>query len=69
MDPTATGKKYDPLTHLWESEKFNRQNGVEAHKRALQFARRQGRAPDAGCGCTRRFIDLLPAEGLSLIHI
>ena len=34
MDPTETGKKYDTLTHLWESEKFNRQNGVEAHKRA-----------------------------------
>lgn len=43
MDPTETGKKYDTLTHLWESEKFNRQNGVEAHKRALQFVRRKGR--------------------------
>ncbi|EDX88106.1 trans-aconitate 2-methyltransferase [Alcanivorax sp. DG881] len=65
MDPTETGKKYDTLTHLWESEKFNRQNGVEAHKRALQFVRRKGRALDVGCGCTGRFIDLLQEQGFT----
>lgn len=65
MDPTETGSKYDTLTHLWESDKFNRQNGIEQHKRALQFVRQRGRALDVGCGCTGRFIDLLQAEGFT----
>ena len=65
MNPTETGKKYDTITHLWESEKFNRQNGVEAHKRALQFVRRRGRALDVGGGGTGRFIDLLQEQGFT----
>ncbi len=63
MNPVETGKKYDTITHLWESDRFNRDNGMAAHRRALQFVTQQGRALDVGCGCTGRFIDLLLEEG------
>ena len=63
MEPIETGKKYDTITHLWESDKFNRQNGIEQHRRAMQFVSHKGRALDVGCGCTGRFIDLMKEEG------
>ena len=63
MKPEQIGKAYDQITHLWESDDFNRNNGIEAHKRALSFVKNQGKALDIGCGCTGRFIDLLMEEG------
>lgn len=65
MEPKEIGKAYDQITHLWESEKFNRNNGIEAHKRAINFVKKSGKALDVGCGCTGRFIDLLASEGFS----
>ncbi len=65
MNPQEIGQIYDKITHLWESEDFNRKNGIEQHKRALSFAKNKGRALDVGCGCTGRFIDLLQNEGFS----
>ncbi|MGP5326202.1 class I SAM-dependent methyltransferase [Vreelandella titanicae] len=62
MTPTDIGSAYDQITHLWESEKFNLANGVEAHKRALSFVKGRGKALDIGCGCTGRFIDFLQQE-------
>ena len=59
MNPSDIGKAYDEITHLWESEKFNRSNGIEQHKRAIAFSENTGHALDIGCGCTGRFIDLL----------
>ncbi len=71
MKPSEIGKAYDKITHLWESEKFNRKNGIEAHKRAIAFVKKRGFALDVGCGCTGRFIDLLlenefTAEGVDI---
>lgn len=65
MNPRQTGKAYDQITHLWEHEGFNRNNGIEQHKRAIAFSENKGNALDVGCGCTGRFIDLLQSEGFS----
>jgi predicted TPR repeat methyltransferase len=59
MNPSDIGKAYDQITHLWESDKFDRTNGIEAHKRAIAFAKNRGGALDVGSGCSGRFIDLL----------
>ena len=65
MNPIDIGKAYDEIAHLWESEKFNRENGIAQHKKAMQFAKNTGSALDIGCGCTGRLIDLLIANGFS----
>lgn len=62
MNPIDIGKAYNQITHLWQSDKFNRENGIEAHKRAIQFVNSRNAALDVGCGCTGRFFDLLRAE-------
>jgi len=62
MKPSDTAKAYDQITHLWENEEFNRNNGIEQHNRAIAFVKNRGNALDVGCGCTGRFIDLLCNE-------
>ncbi|HDY85593.1 MAG TPA: class I SAM-dependent methyltransferase [Methylophaga aminisulfidivorans] len=66
MNPDDIGNAYDTITHLWQREGFNRNNGIEAHKRAINFTDNRGNALDVGCGCTGRFIDLLQTEGFSV---
>lgn len=63
MKPTDIAKAYNQITHLWEREEFNRENGIEQHRRAITFVKNRGAALDVGCGCTGRFMDLLQAEG------
>jgi SAM-dependent methyltransferase len=63
MNPPDIGKAYNQITHLWESDGFDRSNGIEQHERAISFANGRGKALDVGCGCTGRFIDLLLNEG------
>ncbi len=63
MNPSEIGKAYNQITHLWESEKFNRKNGIEQHEKAISFVENRGNALDIGCGCTGRFIDLLLSKG------
>ena len=65
MEPTKIGEAYDQITHLWESDKFNRENGIAEHKRAISFVQYKGKALDVGCGCTGRFIDLLLDQGFT----
>ena len=65
MEPTKIGEAYDQITHLWESDKFNRENGITQHKRAISFVQHKGKALDVGCGCTGRFIDLLLDQGFT----
>ena len=65
--PEKTAKAHDQITHLWIDDKFNRSNGIEAHKKALQFRSSDSPAKNAldiGCGCTGRFFDLLIEEGI-----
>ncbi len=63
MKPEEIGKAYNQITELWQSDSFNRNNGIEQHQRALTFVKDKGKALDVGCGCTGRFIDLLLSEG------
>ena len=65
MEPTKIGKAYDQITHLWESDKLNRENGIAQHKRAISFVQHKGKALDVGCGCTGRFTDLLLDQGFT----
>tara|TARA_R110000782_G_scaffold39043_7_gene91074 strand:- start:2049 stop:2648 length:600 start_codon:yes stop_codon:yes gene_type:complete len=65
MNPSDIGKAYNEITHLWESDDFDRNNGIEQHKRAISFVTNKGKALDVGCGCTGRFIDLFLEEGFS----
>lgn len=65
MNPQEIGKAYDQITHLWEREGFNRENGIGQHKRAISFVKKRGKALDIGCGSTGRLIDLLLSEGFS----
>lgn len=59
MQPIQVARAYDQITHLWKSDKFNLNNGIAQHQRALNFVQQKGYALDVGCGCTGRFIDLL----------
>ncbi|GLT14072.1 class I SAM-dependent methyltransferase [Vibrio algivorus] len=63
MKPVDIGKAYDQITHLWESNRFNMNNGIEPHKRAITFTKERGNALEIGCGCTGRFIELMKIEG------
>lgn len=65
MKPIDIGRAYNQITHLWESEKFNRSNGIRQHEKAISFTQNQGNALDIGCGCTGRIIDLLLSKGFT----
>ncbi|MGE9291546.1 MAG: class I SAM-dependent methyltransferase [Puniceicoccales bacterium] len=71
MDPQKLAQSYDQIADVWNGEKFNRENGIPQHRRALQFLSQREKALDIGCGCSGRFIDLLleerfAVEGLDL---
>lgn len=66
MTPDDTGRAYNTITHLWTSPKFNVNNGVDAHKRAIAFTKGEGFALDVGCGATGRFIELLQTSGFAV---
>ena len=66
MKPAEIGQAYNQITHRWEGETFNRQNGIEQHERALGFAHGRGWALDLGCGSTGRLIDLLLQAGFDV---
>jgi SAM-dependent methyltransferase len=63
VKPEDIAAGYDTLAAHWDSERFPRDNGIEQHKRALQFADKPGPALDMGCGSSGRFIDLLTDAG------
>ena len=50
------GKAYDQITHLWETEGYNRNNGIDQHKRAIAFVKNRVKALDVYCGT---FLNLL----------
>ncbi|WP_091353409.1 class I SAM-dependent methyltransferase [Amphritea atlantica] len=66
MTPKEIGQAYNGITHLWQSDKFNRTNGIAQHERAIAFTQQQRTALDVGCGCTGRFIDLLLEKGFAI---
>lgn len=63
MTPSEIARSYDQLADHWNSDAFNRANGMEPHKRAITFLKNKGRALDVGCGSSGRFIDLLRSQG------
>ncbi len=66
MTPKDIAQSYDRLASHWNSEDFNRQNGLEPHKRALRFLEQRGSAIDIGCGSSGRLIELLLGEGFEV---
>jgi len=65
MKPSDISKAYNKITHLWESDDFNSDNGMAQHKRAIEFVKNRDKALDVGCGSTGRVIDLLLEHGFS----
>lgn len=63
MNPDDIGRAYDQITHLWNENIFDHNNGIAQHKRAIKFIKSRGKALDVGCGSTGRIIELLLSEG------
>ncbi|GAB2684528.1 class I SAM-dependent DNA methyltransferase [Aliiglaciecola aliphaticivorans] len=63
MDPKQQASNYDKIAEHWNSDRFNRENGISQHQRALNFAPKAGKAIDIGCGSSGRIIDLLLKHG------
>ena len=63
MTSQQTAENYDKLASHWNSDEFNRSNGIEQHQRAFRFASRKETAIDVGCGSSGRIIDLMISKG------
>ena len=66
MKPEDLASSYDEIAERWDSDRFNKENGMEAHRRALAFTQGRNNALDIGCGCSGRIIDLLAGEGFEV---
>jgi SAM-dependent methyltransferase len=66
MDPLKQADNYNQIAAHWASDKFNRDNGIAQHKRALQSVKHKQIAIDIGCGSSGRIIDLLLNEGFEV---
>ncbi|MNR76088.1 hypothetical protein D3C72_67430 [compost metagenome] len=68
MTHVDIGLAYDKIADSWRDEKFNPQNGIESHKRALSFLKSEidGWALNVGCGCNTRLNPLLRSQGLKI---
>lgn len=65
-DAERIPQSYDRLAEHWAGENGPHvDNGIAAHRRAIQFVRERGRALDVGCGSSGRLIKLLLAEGFT----
>lgn len=63
MNPQQIADSYDELASHWNSDKFNRLNGIAQHERAIRFVSNKGSAIDIGCGSSGRIAELLLAAG------
>lgn len=63
MSPEEVAASYDQIARHWDSDRFDRTNGIAAHRRAIGFTDLRGLALDIGCGSSGRVIDLLLAHG------
>ncbi|MBN1970457.1 MAG: class I SAM-dependent methyltransferase [Candidatus Delongbacteria bacterium] len=60
-------KAYNEIAHIWDSDDFlAKENGIEQHKRAIQFTKKRGLALDIGCGASGRIIKLLRENGFEV---
>ncbi|XOV88081.1 MAG: class I SAM-dependent methyltransferase [Pseudomonadota bacterium] len=60
------GEAYDKIVDLWREDRFNNENGVTQHVRALAFLSATGTALNVGCGGNTRFNALLRGAGLTI---
>ena len=63
MNPEETGKAYNQISHLWDRDTFDQENGIIQHQRAISFSNNRGPALDVGCGRNSRFRSLLIDHG------
>jgi predicted TPR repeat methyltransferase len=68
MPHSAVASAYDQIAERWKDDRFNADNGVALHSRALAFLPSpvSGYALNVGCGCNTRFNALIRSRGLSL---
>jgi len=66
MTPQETAQSYDNLASHWNGDKFNRENGISQHQRALRFSKNKESATDIGCESNGRIIELLLSEGFEV---
>lgn len=66
MKPTLLGQAYDQIADVWRDDRFDADNGMAMHRRALQFLEVEGACLNVGCGCNTRFNRLLREQGLDL---
>ncbi|RBP37779.1 methyltransferase family protein [Roseimicrobium gellanilyticum] len=62
MTPEQVAQSYDQLAPIWNSDDFNRANGIAQHEKAIQFCEDKKTAIDVGCGSSGRIIDLMLKE-------
>lgn len=66
MTPDEIAKSYDQIAERWNSDEFQRSNGIGQHERAIAFLNNRRNALDIGCGSSGRVIDLLIGHGLTV---
>jgi SAM-dependent methyltransferase len=68
MDLQEIAVAYDKIAARWADVRFNRNDGISQHKRALAFLAAAGRAGalNVGCGCSTRFNELLRQHALRI---
>ncbi|MBO6555234.1 MAG: methyltransferase domain-containing protein [Pseudomonadales bacterium] len=69
MDPKRTGKSYDQISDLWRGDRFDHQNGIALHEKALDFMASGGTCLNVGCGGNTRFNPILRGKDLDVIGL
>jgi SAM-dependent methyltransferase len=69
LTPSDIAKSYDQLANHWNSEEFPRNNGIDAHRRAISFLEHKRQALDVGCGSSGRFTELLIDHGFDVTGV
>lgn len=60
MNPIQQASNYDKIAEHWSSDRFNRENGISQHKRAINFAPQTGRLNKTG---------ILVGEGIYFVPV
>lgn len=66
MKPQQVAESYDQIAAVWNSDSFNRDNGINQHQRAIAFVKQKSNALDIGCGASGRILDLLISYGFEV---
>jgi len=66
MKPQQVADSYDQIAEVWNSDSFNRDNGIKQHQRAIAFVKDKSSALDIGCGASGRLMDLLIDNGFQV---